>query len=137
MDERRLVVLLAEDDDDSREMYALALELDGFETVEASNGAQALACVAERLPDVVVTDLHLPIVGGLELCERLKADVRTRDVPIIALTGSALDEQIERAQRAGCARVLIKPFAPDQLGRELAQVLAPTRSGVTAPPARS
>jgi CheY-like chemotaxis protein len=135
MNEPRALVLLAEDDADSREMYAVALALDGFQTVEAADGAQALARIAERVPDVIVTDLHLPRVDGLELCERLKSDVRTQHVPIVALTGAALEEQVQRAHRAGCARVLIKPFPPDLLGSELAQVLA--IAGITRPSARS
>ena len=133
--EPRALILLAEDDTDSREMYAVALALDGFQTVEAADGAQALARIAERVPDVVVTDLSLPGMDGLELCARLKGDARTQHVPILALTGSALEEQVQRAQRAGCARVLIKPFPPDLLGREIAQVLA--AAGLTRPPARS
>ena len=135
MNEPRTLVLLAEDDPDSREMYAVALALDGFQTIEAANGTEALARIAERVPDVVVTDLNLPGMNGLELCARLKGDARTQHVPIVALTGAALEEQVQRAQRAGCARVLIKPFPPDLLGREIAQVLA--AAGVMRPPARS
>jgi CheY-like chemotaxis protein len=135
MNEPRTLVLLAEDDPDCREMYAVALALDGFQTLEAADGAQALARIAERVPDVVVTDLTLPGMNGLELCARLKSDARTQHVPIVALTGSALEEQVQRARRAGCARVLIKPFPPDLLGREIAQVLA--AAGIMRPPARS
>jgi two-component system, cell cycle response regulator DivK len=137
MDKPRPLILLAEDDEDSREMYAVSLALEGFETLEAADGAQALTRIAERVPDVVVTDLNLPGMDGLELCARLKADRRTERVPIVALTGSALEEDVERAQRAGCARVLIKPFPPDQLGREIAQVLAAVPPAITPPPARS
>jgi two-component system cell cycle response regulator DivK len=117
------LVLLAEDDRDSREMYVVALELSGFRTAQADSGPQALDRIADLAPDIVVTDLHLPGLDGYELCARLKQNPRTRAIPIVALTGSALSDDVERAQRAGCARVLIKPFPPDLLGREIVQVL--------------
>ena len=130
------LVLLAEDDRDSREMYALALELAGFRIVQADSGRQALARVAEVTPDVVVTDLNLPDVDGYELCERLKGDPRTSHMPVVFLTGASFSDELDRAQRVGCARVLIKPFPPDHLGRELTQVLAAAGS-VRRPAAQS
>lgn len=130
------LVLLAEDDRDSREMYALALEMAGFRIVQADSGRQALARVAEAAPDVVVTDLNLPDVDGYELCERLKGDPRTSHMPVVFLTGASFGDELDRAKRAGCARVLIKPFPPDHLGRELTQVLAAAGS-VRRPPAQS
>jgi CheY-like chemotaxis protein len=130
------LVLLAEDDRDSREMYALALELAGFRIVQADTGTQALARVAEESPDVVVTDLNLPDVDGYELCQRWKRDPRTSQIPVVLLTGASFDDELDRARRAGCARVLIKPFPPDHLGRELTEVLAAAGS-VRRPPAQS
>ena len=133
----RPTVLIAEDDADSRELYALALGFDGFETIEVADGRQALARIAERVPDVVLTDLNLPGVDGVELCARLKGDARTRQVPVVVLTGAALEEQVQRAHDAGCARVLIKPFPPDLLGREIAQVLEAIPPTLMRRPARS
>jgi CheY-like chemotaxis protein len=126
-DGKRPLVLLAEDDRDSREMYALALELAGFRTAQAENGAEALNQVARLSPDVIVTDLNLPGVDGYELCARLKGDPRTQGVPVLALTGRSLATDVERARQAGCVRVLVKPFAPDELGPEIRKVL--TSSG--------
>ena len=118
------LVLLAEDDHDSREMYVFALELAGFRTAQAGTGAEALARAAELAPDVIVTDLNLPGVDGYQLCARLKADPRTAHTPLLALTGSSLSEDVERARAAGCMRVLVKPFPPDHLGREITDALA-------------
>lgn len=126
------LVLLAEDDRDSREMYALALELEGFRTAQAESGPEALDRVAELAPDVVVTDLNLPGVDGFELCARLKGNPSTSRTPILALTGCSLGDELERAQRVGCARVLVKPFPPDHLGREISRVL----SLAASPPVR-
>ena len=130
------LVLLAEDDRDSREMYALALELEGFRTVQADNGPAALERAMDSSPDVVVTDLNLPGVNGYELCARLKGDSRTSRMPVVFLTGSSYGDELERAHQVGCARVLVKPFPPDSLGRELTQVLAAAGS-VRRPAARS
>jgi CheY-like chemotaxis protein len=118
------LVLLAEDDVDSREMYAFALDLAGFRTVQAANGEEALERLAATRPDIVVTDLSLPRVDGFELCQRLKADPATSHVPVLVLTGSSRGEDVDRAHAAGCARVLVKPFAPDHLAREISDVLA-------------
>jgi CheY-like chemotaxis protein len=118
------LVLLAEDDHDSREMYVFALELAGFRTAQAANGREALVRAAELSPDVIVTDLNLPGVDGYELCERLKADPATAQTLLLALTGSSLTEDVERARAAGCIRVLVKPFPPDHLGREISEALA-------------
>src|SRR3970040_1678227 len=93
------LVLLAEDDRDSREMYALALELAGFRTVQADNGAAALERARDSSPDVVVTDLNLPGVDGYELCARLKGDSRTSRMPVVFLTGSSYGDEQERAHQ--------------------------------------
>jgi CheY-like chemotaxis protein len=130
------LVLLAEDDRDSREMYALALEMAGFRTVQADTGPAALARAVDSAPDVVVTDLNLPGVDGYELCARLKGDPRTSATPVVFLTGRSYGDELDRARQVGCARVLIKPFPPDHLAPELARVLA-AAGGVRRPAARS
>ncbi|HXE80481.1 MAG TPA: response regulator [Vicinamibacterales bacterium] len=122
------LVLLAEDDHDSREMYVFALELAGFRTAQAASGEEALARAIELSPDVIVTDLNLPGVDGYELCERLKSDPATARAQLLALTGSSLAEDAERARAAGCARVLVKPFPPDHLGEEITRVLTAAKS---------
>ena len=109
-------VLLVEDDFDGRRMYAEWLTNAGFHVQQAHNGFQALECAFDSIPDVVVTDLAIPGIDGFELTRRLKQDSRTRDVPVLAVTGyAAFAADPDRAHRAGCDAVLPKPCSPDEL----------------------
>ena len=109
-------VLLVEDDQDGRRMYVEWLTGAGFRVSQAHNGLQALERALDLLPDVVVTDLNIPGIDGFELTRRLKHDPRTRDIPVIAVTGyAAFAADPGRAHRAGCDVVLPKPCSPDDL----------------------
>lgn len=109
-------VLLVEDDLDGRRLYAEWLTGAGFRVAEAHNGLQALERALDSRPDVVVTDLNIPGIDGFELTRRLKQDARTRDIPVLAVTGyAAFAADPGRARRAGCDAVLPKPCSPDDL----------------------
>jgi two-component system cell cycle response regulator DivK len=110
------VVLLVEDDRDGRRMYADWLTDAGFRVDQAHNGLQALERAFDSRPTVVVTDLNIPGIDGFELTRRLKQDARTRDIPVLAVTGyAAFASDPERARRAGCDAVLSKPCSPEDL----------------------
>lgn len=97
-------------------MYADWLTGAGFRVDQAHNGLQALERALDSPPHVVVTDLNIPGIDGFELTRRLKQDVRTRDVPVLAVTGyAAFASDPERARRAGCDVVLAKPCSPEDL----------------------
>jgi twitching motility two-component system response regulator PilH len=120
----RSLVLLIEDDRDSREMYALALDMFGLRTVVAGTAAEAMrACTHDR-PDLIVTDLTLPDMDGITLCTALGRQPETAGVPVIALTGRSAERDIEQAMAAGARRVLVKPCAPDALADAIREVLA-------------
>src|SRR3954462_6304175 len=104
-------VLLVEDDRDTREMYCEYLSFSGMDVTEARNGRGALERAANMLPDIVVTDIAMPEMDGLELSRRLRSQEATRDVPIIAVSGQASDV----AREAGADVVLDKPCEPDHL----------------------
>ena len=111
-----LSVLLVEDDLDGRRLCAEWLTGAGFHVQEAHNGLQALERALEVRPDIVVTDLHIPGIDGFELTRRLKRDPRTRDIPVVAVTGFVtFASDPGRAQRAGCDAMLPKPFLPEDL----------------------
>ena len=109
-------VLLVEDDQDGRRMYAEWLTGAGFRVQQAHNGLQALDRAFVSLPDIVVTDLDIPGIDGFELTRRLKQDQRTCEIPVLAVTGyAAFASDPGRALRAGCDAVLPKPCSPDEL----------------------
>jgi CheY-like chemotaxis protein len=101
-----------EDSDDTRELYALALQLDGYVVAQARDGRDGLQQARDRLPDVIVTDLAMSIMDGWEMARRLRADSRTRHIPIIAC--SAHDAR-HRTDTSALDVVLTKPFAFDLL----------------------
>lgn len=119
-------VLLVEDDRDGRRMYAEWLSQAGFRVEQAHNGLQALERAFDATPDVVVTDLNIPGIDGFELTRRLKGDARTKEVPIVAITGyAAFAADPSRAARAGCDAVLEKPCTPDDLESAIRKLLRP------------
>src|SRR5258706_8546088 len=81
------LVLIVEDDPETRQFYSDALAADGFATDQAHNGHQAFAKALEIGPDLILTDIAVPGLDGIELCRRLRADTRTRAVPVLAITG--------------------------------------------------
>jgi two-component system cell cycle response regulator DivK len=117
------LVLVVDDFQDAREMYAEYLSYSGFRVAEASNGFEALDQAFLLRPDVILMDLSLPGLDGWSATARLKADDRTRHIPIVALTGHALAGASERARQAGCDAFVTKPCLPDDLVAEIRRVL--------------
>jgi CheY-like chemotaxis protein len=118
-------VLLVEDDQAGREMFASGFASSGFRVEQAHNGLQALDKALDLQPDIIVTDLALPGIDGLQLCKRLRDDVRTREIPIIGITGYAsFAAEPDRATRAGCDAVYLKPCLPDTIITEINRLLA-------------
>ncbi len=116
-------VLVVDDYADAREMYSEYLQFSGFDVVEAANGMEALQRAVEDRPDIILMDLSLPVMDGWEATRRLKADGRTSDIPVVALTGHALAGISEGALRAGCDAFVTKPCLPEDLVREIRKVL--------------
>ena len=116
-------VLLVDDYPDAREMYSEYLQYSGFDVVEAGNGMEALQRAVESEPDIILMDLSLPVMDGWEATRRLKADPRTAQIPVVALTGHALAGISEGAKKAGCDAFVTKPCLPDELVKEIRKVL--------------
>ncbi len=109
------LVLVVDDYDDSREMCAEFLAFSGFRVEEAKDGHEAIAKATSLLPDVILMDISLPGLDGWEATRRLKADVRTSAIRILALTGFALKDHEEQAKSSGCDGFVSKPCPPDQM----------------------
>jgi CheY-like chemotaxis protein len=117
-------VLIVDDFEDNRAMYAEFLRYSGFEVVEASNGLEAIEKAKAHLPQIVVMDLSLPVLDGWEATRRLKGDPTTSHIPIVALTGHALEGHSQGARDAGCDGFLAKPCLPETLLETVEQMLA-------------
>jgi CheY-like chemotaxis protein len=117
-------VLIVDDFEDNRVMYAEFLRFSGYEVYEASNGLEAVQMATELLPDLVVMDLSLPVLDGWEATRRLKENPGTRDIPVIALTGHAFEAHSKDAKDAGCDGFLAKPCLPETLLETVRRILA-------------
>jgi len=124
-------VLVVDDYPDAREMYGEYLEYCGFEVVQASNGMEALQRALDTAPDIILMDLSLPVMDGWEATRRLKADKRTENIPVVALTGHALAGISEGAKKAGCDSFVTKPCLPEDLVKEIRRVLDAQSSSST------
>ena len=108
----RPVILVVDDAPDARTMYAVYLGLHGFRVIEADDGESAIRMATEHGPALVLMDLGLPRVDGWEATRRIKADPRTRDIPVLALSGHAFADSMARAKDAGVDAFFIKPCLP-------------------------
>jgi CheY-like chemotaxis protein len=117
-------VLLVDDDIDTLVLYAVALGTSGLVVAQATTGAAALAAARATAPEVVVTDLTLPDMDGIELCAALRGAAGPGLSGLIVLSGSSDAEQQERARQAGAAEVITKPCLPADLERVIRKVAA-------------
>jgi two-component system, OmpR family, response regulator ResD len=108
----RALILLVEDDPHELEMYSDVLWYNGFDLIQSGDGEEAVAKALEHVPDLILVDLLLPGMNGIEVCRRIKADPRTAHVPVVALTAQSEEEFGLLAGNAGCQQFLEKPISP-------------------------
>src|SRR5262245_5783352 len=108
-------ILIVEDDPDIAELVERYLERAGFQTERAANGREALHVVAARAPDLMVLDIMLPHVDGIEICRSLRAKPETSALPIIMLTARADESERIVGLELGADDYLAKPFSPGEL----------------------
>jgi len=119
-------VLLVEDNPMNRKLARNVLLSNGFELVEARSGEEVFELLAQHTPDLVLMDLQLPGIDGLELTRRLKDDPRTAGIPIVALTAHVMKIDEEKARAAGCVGFITKPIRLSEFPRQVASYLGVT-----------
>jgi CheY-like chemotaxis protein len=116
-------ILLVDDYPDALEMWCLYLQLAGYDVATAENGRDAVRLALAQPPDLIVMDLELPGLTGIEAARLLRQSPGTARVPLIAATGYSHAGQLEAAERAGFNVVLVKPCDPAALVREIGRLL--------------
>jgi two-component system, cell cycle response regulator DivK len=122
------MILVVDDTRDTRELFVEYLRMAGFQAEQAESGTEALHKAATLRPAAIVMDLEMPEMDGWEATRRLKADDRTRDIPVVALSAHVMEGARKKATEAGCAGFLSKPCYPSQVSDELNRILGMTRA---------
>jgi CheY-like chemotaxis protein len=117
-----LSVLIVDDDDRNRKLAADVLGAAGFRTLHAADGAEAIALAVAHVPDVILMDLRLPDLDGVEVTRRLHADPRTAEIPVAALSATPLDADDDWPVHVGFAAYLVKPFDIDALPEQVRRI---------------
>ena len=128
------LVLIVEDDPETRQLYVTVFESEGFRTDAAHNGLQALEKANDIAPDLILTDIAVPGIDGIELCRRLRSNKQTQAIPLLAVTGYDDRHYPDRVLQAGANRVLLKPLDPETLIEEARRLLQVVRAQSPAQP---
>lgn len=115
-------ILIVEDDPETRDFATIVLELKGYDVVIARNGREGIDRARAEHPDLIVTDLRMPELNGLEMIRQLRRQPECSTVPILVITASQIDHA-QDAIRAGASRALAKPFAPELLRSSIKELL--------------
>jgi two-component system phosphate regulon response regulator PhoB len=127
-------VLIVEDEPDIRGLLVFHLEREGYQVVQSRNGAEALRAARSSPPDLILLDLMLPEMDGLEVCRRLRGDPTTRAIPIVMLT--ARGDEVDRVLglELGADDYVVKPFSPRELVARVRAVLRRTQPAPATTP---
>ncbi len=121
MSERKVLVV----DDEIHIVHVVAIKLrsNGFEVVAASNGAQAYELACSENPDLIVTDLQMPVMDGFRLVEKLRQNEQTKEIPVIMLTARSFSIEREQREQLNISDCLGKPFSPKELLKKIEDIL--------------
>ena len=121
-------IVVADDDADIRELVVFKLRQDGHEIVAVGDGASAVEACQEATPDLVLLDVMMPGMSGLDACRELRADPALESVPVILLTARAQEADVEQGFNVGADDYVVKPFSPRELASRVSAVLQRARA---------
>lgn len=125
-------ILNVEDNEYNLKIVRQLLSRTSYRLIEAMDGEQGVATAHNELPDLILMDIQLPKLSGLEATRQLRADPKTAHIPIIVITSFALSGDSEKAKDAGASAYLAKPYSPREL-LQMIRSLAPENGGVSGP----
>ena len=108
-------ILVADDESHILNVVSLKLRNAGYRVLTAGDGQEALDLATQERPDLLITDYHMPLLSGIELCRRLKQNIQTRFIPTIMLTARGYHLEEQDTADSGILKMLSKPFSPRQL----------------------
>ncbi len=123
-------IIIVDDDRDTRELLALALEAEGFEVESVANGLRLISSLQLRRPHVILLDVNMSWIDGFELCRAVKKNEQFRDIPVIFISGRGEPEDRRRGREAGAADYFVKPLDLNALIQRLRELIPPPASEV-------
>lgn len=120
-------ILLVDDDPDILKVIALRVRKAGYEIITAEDGQKALDLMQTQKPDLVLLDLWLPIVDGDEVCKRIKADDRFKNIPVILLTATSPSKIVDKTKKLKADDCITKPFEPEELLKKVKKFIGQGR----------
>lgn len=118
------LILIADDEEDIKIILSMYLENTGFAVETAFDGLDAVERAKESKPDLILMDIMMPIIDGIEVTMKLKGAEETKDIPVVMLTAAAQSAMVDRAMAAGAADYIAKPFEPDHVKEVIDRILA-------------
>lgn len=132
-------VMIVEDNELNMKLFCDLLDAFGFQTVESRDGLKAVDLAREHKPDLIIMDIQLPEVSGLDLTRWIKDDTSIKDIPIMAVTAFAMRQDERLVREAGCEAYMSKPIQMSAFIKEVQKLTGPRGSGAptrTPPPSR-
>ena len=117
------VILLVEDNEMNMTLIRDLLQISGYTTLEAEDGKKAIEIARKKTPDLIIMDIHLPIMNGLEATRIIKSDKTTRNIPIVALTASVMKNDIKNINEAGCDDLIAKPIEANEFIKKITELM--------------
>ena len=117
-------IVVADDEQDIRDLLAFTLRFAGHEVLAASNGEEAFQMTRTEKPALVVLDVRMPLMNGLETCRQIKADPVLCHIPVLFVSAWGQESEIQSGMDAGAVEYVVKPFEPTAIIRKVAELLA-------------
>ena len=126
-------VLVADNESDIRYLIAFVLARSGYRVIEASDGESALRMALKHHPDIMILDIRMPGMSGLDVCAAIRKNAATKDTPVIFCTAFKIKSYVDRAEELGCAAYVVKPFDVGGLVRTVEEALCQHSTGDVQP----
>ncbi|MGH2522187.1 MAG: response regulator transcription factor [Anaerolineales bacterium] len=123
-------ILIAEDERDIRDLITFTLRFAGHEVAAAANGEEAYQMALKDPPELILMDVRMPKMTGYEACRLIKAEPTLQHIPVVFLSAKGQEMEVQTGILAGATEYLLKPFAPDQLTKKVAEILGRNKGGV-------
>lgn len=116
-------ILIAEDEPDIRDLIMFTLQFGGYDVIATSSGSEAIERAVAEQPDLILLDVRMPRMTGYEACEALKGNPQTEKIPVVFLSAKGQEKEVENGLKVGAVAYILKPFAPDQLIKQVKELL--------------